>query len=317
MPPPPPHPPSPVLPDPQGRFDEDACLAGGGVTPGAVSSQGGSGSAAGGRGEGGGGRDGGDGRGPILRAVNVFKTYKLGRARVPVLRGVSIDIHEGEWVAILGASGSGKSTLLHLLGGLDRPDRRILDSQETGAEGEGGTGGTVGVKPGEVEYLGRPMSRLPGLAAMDRYRADTVGFVFQFYHLLPELNVVENVLLPAMVRHRRFGFARRSAELRKSAGELLEGFGLGHRLGHRPAELSGGERQRVAVARSLINRPKVVLADEPTGNLDPKTGHAILDRLEARRQADGFAVVMVTHDPGVAERASRVLRLVEGRLVDE
>lgn len=252
-----------------------------------------------------------------MRAVNVFKTYKLGRTRVPVLRGVSIDIHEGEWVAILGASGSGKSTLLHLLGGLDRPDRRIVDSEATGASGEGGSVVLAGVKPGEVEFKGRPMSRLPGLAAMDRYRADTVGFVFQFYHLLPELNVVENVLLPAMVRHRRYGFARRSAELRKTAGELLEGFGLGHRLGHRPAELSGGERQRVAVARSLINRPRVVLADEPTGNLDPKTGHAILDRLEARRQADGFAVVMVTHDPGVAERASRVLRLVDGRLVDE
>jgi len=241
---------------------------------------------------------------PLLRATNLFKTYKLGRISVPVLRGVSIDIHEGEWVAILGASGSGKSTLLHLLGGLDRPDRHNADASERG------------ITPGQVEYMGKPITKLPGLAAMDRYRADTIGFVFQFYHLLPELNVLENVLLPAMVRHRRFGYARRAAELRKAASELLEGFGLGHRLAHRPAELSGGERQRVAVARALINRPQVVLADEPTGNLDPITGHAILDRLESRREADGFAVVMVTHDPGVAKRANRVLRLAEGQLID-
>ena len=231
---------------------------------------------------------------PLLLAQDVHKTYRLGRVDVPVLRGVSLAVERGEWVAILGASGSGKSTLLHLLGGLDRPD--------TGK--------------GTVSFDGRAVGTLSA-GALDVYRNTQVGFVFQFYHLLPELTVIENVLVSAMIRYGRFGYSSRSTELRRRATDLLNLFGLGHRLTHKPSELSGGERQRVAIARALVNQPPVLLADEPTGNLDRASGQTILDLLAQRRQAEGLTVVMVTHDREVAARADRTVRLLDGRLAEE
>lgn len=229
---------------------------------------------------------------PLLRVAGLHKTYKLGRVDVPVLRGVDLTLAPGEWVAILGASGSGKSTLLHLAGGLDRPDRR---------------------PPATIAFRGRDLTTLsPG--ELNRYRSHDVGFVFQFYHLLPELTVTDNVLLGAMIAHGRVGYARRRAELRRSAGELLGAFGLGERLAHRPAELSGGERQRVAIARALINGPALLLADEPTGNLDRKTGASILEVLAGLRADRGQTMLMVTHDPEIAARADRIVELVDGRV---
>jgi ABC-type lipoprotein export system ATPase subunit len=226
----------------------------------------------------------------LLEAEHVKKTYRLGRVDVPVLRGASITVDEGEWVAIVGSSGSGKSTLLHLLGGLDRPD---ADS-------------------GPVRFAGEELNRF-GARRENLYRNRDVGFVFQFYHLLPELTVLENAMLPALVGLSRVRWISDRAALRKRAAELLETCGLSHRLGHRPAELSGGERQRVAIARALINKPRVLLADEPTGNLDIHTGGGILDLL-AERHAEGLTMVMVTHDAAVAACAQRRVRIVDGRV---
>ncbi|MGH7133579.1 MAG: ABC transporter ATP-binding protein, partial [Phycisphaerales bacterium] len=175
---------------------------------------------------------------PIIEAQSVRKTYRLGRVEVPVLKGVDLRVDKGEFLAILGASGSGKSTLLHLLGGLDRPDRKQAN----------------GAAPGAIVYDGRKLSDFSA-GQLDEFRASSVGFVFQFYHLLPELTVLENVAIAAMVKHGRFGYPK--AEVGARAEKLLGGFGLGHRLKHRPRELSGGERQRVAIARALINKPPI------------------------------------------------------------
>ena len=228
----------------------------------------------------------------MIKATGLHKTYRLGRVDVPVLHGVDLSVDQGEWVAILGASGSGKSTLLHLLGGLDRPDkgsgRIFFDDEEVGA-----------LSP----------------AAMNRYRSRHVGFVFQFYHLLPELTVVENVAIAGMVRHGWSKYGANRGAVSKRAAELLDAFGLSHRLKHRPAELSGGERQRVAIARALVNDPAVLLADEPTGNLDQATGDAILETLTALREERGQTIVMVTHDAQVAGRADRTVRLLDGKVV--
>jgi ABC-type lipoprotein export system ATPase subunit len=229
----------------------------------------------------------------MLSATNVFKTYKLGRVEVPVLRGVDLHVEEGEWIAILGASGSGKSTLLHLLGGLDRPDRKTKSA---------------------VSFGGRDLSVLSA-GALNQYRSQSVGFVFQFYHLLPELTVLENVVIAGMVRHSWAWFAASRADVNRAARYLLDAFGLSARLRHRPAELSGGERQRVAIARALVNSPAVLLADEPTGNLDRVTGDAILDAMTEIRRKRGQTIVMVTHDPEVARRAGRTVRLLDGQVV--
>jgi len=228
---------------------------------------------------------------PFIEAVNLHKTYRLGRVDVPVLRGVDLSIEKGECLAVLGASGSGKSTLLHLLGGLDRPDREPT---------------------ARILHEGRA---LDGLSArgLDDFRAGHVGFIFQFYHLFPELTVLDNVVIAAMVRAGA-SYASVRAQARARAAALLDTAGLGHRLRHRPSELSGGERQRVAIARALINRPEVLLADEPTGNLDRATGRRILEFLEGVRARERTTVVMVTHDPSIAERADRVVTLEDGRL---
>jgi ABC-type lipoprotein export system ATPase subunit len=241
---------------------------------------------------------------PLVEARNVYKTYRMGRVDVPVLRGVDLAVHPGECVAVLGASGSGKSTLLHLLGGLDRPDRR--------ASGSGGD--SPRQSGGEIRFRGEPLARRSA-RQLDRYRTRDVGFVFQFYHLLPELTVLENVAVAGMIGVGRLRYLSLRAGLRRRAAELLERFGLGQRLRHRPAELSGGERQRVAIARALINRPALLLADEPTGNLDATTGGAILDAIMGLRKETGQTMVIVTHDAATARRADRVVRLADGRVL--
>jgi lipoprotein-releasing system ATP-binding protein len=181
------------------------------------------------------------------------------------------------------------------MGGLDRPDPK---------------------SGGSITYSGRALDSIP-TADLDRYRAADVGFVFQFYHLLPEFTVLENVLSAAMILHGRLGFMRRRGELEGRATSLLTSFGLSHRLRHRPAELSGGERQRVAIARALMNQPALLLADEPTGNLDRATGDAIMAEVARLRDATKQTIVMVTHDAEVAARADRTVHLRDGRVVAE
>ncbi len=231
--------------------------------------------------------------GALLAATGLKKTYRMGRVDTPVLRGLDVMVAEGEFVAILGASGSGKSTLLHLLGGLDRPDR------DGGERWSFGRGSLSDLSSGE----------------MDVYRRREVGFVFQFYHLLPELSALENVLVAGMAAH-GFGYRGKRGEMRERASGLLERMGLADRLSHRPSELSGGERQRVAIARSLLNEPAVLLADEPTGNLDRAAGEGDLrDSLSRLHEDEARSAVMVTHDEELAARADRVLRMADGRLV--
>lgn len=230
---------------------------------------------------------------PFLEAKSISKTYRIGSEEVPVLQRASIAVERGEFVAVLGASGSGKSTLLHLLGGLDRPD--------PSSEGGG------------IIFDGQDITAFPE-PELNAYRAARVGFVFQFYHLLPELTVIENATLPAMVRHGRLGYMGRRAQVLERAKELLTELGLAHRLRHRPNQLSGGERQRVAIARALINDPPLLLADEPTGNLDAKTGGLVLDALLSLRAKTGRTMLIVTHDPNTAARADRVVQIAEGKV---
>ena len=227
----------------------------------------------------------------VLEATGLHRTYRMGRVEVPVLRGVDLQVQEGEWLCVLGSSGSGKSTLLHQLGDLDRPDR------------------------GQITWRGRSLTEMRR-RERETYRNRAIGFVFQSYHLMPELNVLENVMVASMVGHDPFAWRSMRAEASARAEELLDAFGLGYRFEHRPAELSGGERQRVAMARALVNGPDVVLADEPTGNLDTKTGDGILDVL-AERHRLGLSMVMVTHDPTIAARADRVVKMVDGVVVEE
>ncbi len=225
----------------------------------------------------------------ILRASGLHKSYVMGRTTLDVLKGCSIAVGRGEFLAVMGSSGSGKSTLLHVLGALDVPDRGNVTFD------------------GQDVFAGSNASR-------DRLRNATFGFVFQFYHLLPELNVLENVLIPCMVGHSVFAWIGQRGEHRRHATEMLDRMGLSGRLGHRPNELSGGERQRVAIARALANKPRVLLADEPTGNLDAATGREILGVLTALND-QGQTIVMVTHDPQVAAAAHRIVHLADGRIV--
>jgi len=224
----------------------------------------------------------------MLRARDVHKSYKMGRSPLRVLKGVSLEVAKGEFLVVTGASGSGKSTLLHVLGALDVPDRGI------------------------VEFNGRSLFEL-GDSARRAYRNHDVGFVFQFYHLLPECNVLENTLIPLLVAHSFWGWRRIRRKVRREAEQLLERIGLAERLKHRPAELSGGERQRVAIARALINRPTLLLADEPTGNLDERISKEILKLLSELNEA-GQTIVMVTHDAKVASHANRYVRLSDGMI---
>jgi ABC-type lipoprotein export system ATPase subunit len=224
----------------------------------------------------------------LLRAADLHKHYRMGDQDLHVLRGVDLSVKRGEWLAILGASGSGKSTLLHLLGGLDRPDTGSVHFNDT-----------------NVFDLGH--------AGVDYYRNRHVGFVFQFYHLLPELTALQNVTVAAMVGTSTLGWLSRGGEVRRRAAALLGDMGLDERLTHRPGKLSGGERQRVAIARALVNQPDVLLADEPTGNLDAVTGGQILDVLRGYH-AQGQTIVMVTHDQRIADAADRQLVLELGRL---
>ena len=224
----------------------------------------------------------------ILQAEGIYKSYRMGATRVKVLKGVDLEIRKGEYVAIVGASGSGKSTLLHILGALDRPDK------------------------GVVRFEGRDLSRY-GNGELNRFRNKMVGFVFQFYHLLDELSVLENVYLPTMVSKGVLGWFGCRKWARNRAKELLEQLGLGERSNHKPYQLSGGERQRVAIGRALMNEPNILLADEPTGNLDSATGNGILDVFERLNQA-GQTIVMVSHDDRVAQRAARTVALADGKI---
>ena len=226
---------------------------------------------------------------PLIRATNLHKSYDLGGRRLRVLRNVSLSVKHGEFVAILGASGSGKSTLLHLMGLLDVPDA------------------------GSISFDGWDGAALRA-PERDRIRCRDIGFVFQFYHLLPELSVLENTLLPAMTASGAARWPAQRGKMRRRAVEILEKLGLGDRLKHRPRQLSGGEQQRVAIARAFMNSPKVLLADEPTGNLDSKTGAQIINVLKQLNQEAEQTIVMVTHDRALAEAAGRVLHLRDGRL---
>jgi len=229
-----------------------------------------------------------DERSLILKAENVHKSYRMGATRVKVLKGATLAVREGEFVAVIGASGSGKSTLLHILGALDRPNA------------------------GVVTFDSRDLNRMRA-GELNRFRNEMVGFVFQFYHLLDELNVLENVYLPAMVAQGLAGWLGTRRAAKDRARELLETMGLLERIRHKPYQLSGGERPRVAIGRALMNNPRLLLADEPTGNLDSATGNGILKVFEQLNQA-GQTIVMVTHDERVAHRAGRVITLADGRV---
>jgi lipoprotein-releasing system ATP-binding protein len=226
---------------------------------------------------------------PLLAAVNLCKTYRKHAIEVPVLAGLDLEVFAGELVCVLGRSGSGKSTLLHLLGTLDRPD------------------------VGQVLLEGEQIDNLPA-ERRDRLRNATFGFIFQFYHLLPELSALENVLIPQMIRHSLWSWFGRGRDLRRQAAALLERVGLGHRLHHKPRELSGGEMQRAAIARALMNRPRVLLADEPTGNLDDDTGGDIVRLLRDLNRQEGLTIIMVTHNTDLVAPSDRVVRLVKGRV---
>jgi lipoprotein-releasing system ATP-binding protein len=226
---------------------------------------------------------------PLLTTTGLHKTYRKHANKVRVLCGLDLDVYPGEFLSITGASGSGKSTLLHLLGTLDRPDH------------------------GSIHLEGRRIDNLPSVER-DCLRNETFGFIFQFYHLLPELNTLDNVLVPYMIGQSVIGWLRQRRALRLRATELLERVGLGHRLKHKPKELSGGEMQRAAIARALINRPRILLADEPTGNLDAATGAEVVRLLCDLNQQDGLTIVMVTHNLEIVAETHRVVRLVEGRV---
>ena len=224
--------------------------------------------------------------GPLLEARELHKRYEMGPRSLEVLRGVSLKIARGDFLALRGASGAGKSTLLHLFGGLDSPNA------------------------GEIWFDGQNLASLSA-SALSRLRNLRVGFIFQAYHLLPELDALENVCLPARM-------ARTPAATAEARGrELLARVGLKDRVDHRPKELSGGEQQRVAIARAMINSPGLILADEPTGNLDSQTGGEIIELLCALRTEHNTTLVIATHDAKVAERAPKVVQLADGKILEK
>lgn len=226
-----------------------------------------------------------------LSARQVKKSYRKGQVSIPVLRGVDLEVRRGEFLAIIGQSGSGKSTLLHLLGTLDAPDS------------------------GEIHFAGRRIDNLPA-RDRDGLRNHQFGMIFQFYHLLPELTMLENVLAPRMIASGMWQYLRQRKAHIESATQLLSMVGLEHRLKHKPRELSGGEMQRAAIARALVTGPEVLLADEPTGNLDHQTGRGIMDLLRTLNRAHHLTICMVTHDLSIAQEADRIVRLAEGQVVE-
>ncbi len=221
---------------------------------------------------------------PVFRLTGIVRTFKQGRTTLEVLRGVDLEVREGQTVALVGPSGAGKSTLLHIAGLLEKPDA------------------------GDIHVAGKACA---GLAddARTRIRRHQMGFVYQFHHLLPEFSAIENVVIPQVIA------GRRRKEARTRAAELLGVLGLGDRLDHRPARLSGGEQQRVAIARALANSPSIVFADEPTGNLDPHTADDVFALLLTIASRAGLAAVVATHNPVLAGRMDRIVRLEEGILV--
>ncbi len=223
---------------------------------------------------------------PIIRVENLYKTYDSGPAKVEVLKGISFDVKPAEVVVIKGPSGVGKSTLLHIIGALDLPTA------------------------GKVFLDGQDIASLKN-AQIDRFRNKSVGFVFQFHHLLPEFTALENVLIPSFMHEAL------TPEKEAYARQLLKEVGLEHRLNHKPNELSGGEQQRVAVARALINQPKVLLADEPTGNLDRKNSEMLYDLMLRLNQKLKQTLVIVTHDEHMTTKAHRIIELDDGKIVNE
>jgi lipoprotein-releasing system ATP-binding protein len=228
----------------------------------------------------------------MLVAEELRKAYRRHAVQVPVLHGLNLEVKTGEFLSIVGASGSGKSTLLHLLGTLDAPDS------------------------GRIFLDDRRIDNLPG-RDRDALRNRTFGYIFQFYHLLPELTTLDNVLMPAYIGHSVLGWWKTRAKWRARAEGLLKRVGLGHRIKHRPRELSGGEMQRAAVARALLTNPRVLLADEPTGNLDADTGNEIVHLLRELNRDEGVTIVMVTHNLEIVSSTDRVVRMVGGVVTED
>jgi lipoprotein-releasing system ATP-binding protein len=225
----------------------------------------------------------------MLKAQNLYKTYRRNALAVPVLNGLDLEAYPGEFLTIIGQSGSGKSTLLHLLGTLDRPDQ------------------------GRITLEGKRIDNLPN-EQRDALRNKTFGFIFQFYHLLPEFNTLDNILLPGMITRSVWSWLGEGRAVRQRGLKLLDRVGLSHRLRHKPRELSGGEMQRAAVARALLNEPRVLLADEPTGNLDAGSGAEVVRLLRDLNRDEGLTIIMVTHNLELAAGSDRVVRLVGGRV---
>jgi len=225
----------------------------------------------------------------IVVARDVTKSYRRSKTIVPVLKGVDFSAERGKITAIIGQSGSGKSTLLHLLGTLDRPDS------------------------GEILFDGQRTDNLPA-RKRDVFRNQQLGMIFQFYHLLPELTLLENVIAPAMIGQSIFSYLRNRKAIIERAKALTDMVGLSHRLHHKPCELSGGEMQRTAIARALVTSPKLLLADEPTGNLDQESGQSILQLMRDLNRDTGLTIVMVTHDENIAQQCDALVRLKGGRL---
>ncbi|MEW6096734.1 MAG: ABC transporter ATP-binding protein [bacterium] len=219
----------------------------------------------------------------ILKAIDIYKSYPSGKIKIDVLYGLNLEVRNGEVLVIVGASGVGKSTLLNLLGTLDKPDK------------------------GDIQVEGKSISQLNG-RRLAKFRNEAIGFIFQAHHLLPEFSALENVMLPALITRRK------NREVREEAELLLEEVGLSNRKNHRPAQLSCGEAQRVAIVRALLNKPHLILADEPTGNLDSNTAKEIYYLLQRLTKQRNHTLVMVTHNEELAKRADRVLRLADGKV---
>ncbi|MDI6735606.1 MAG: ABC transporter ATP-binding protein [bacterium] len=220
----------------------------------------------------------------LLQAIDIYKSYPSGKMRLDILKGLNLEVHKGKILVIIGASGAGKSTLLNLLGTLDKTDE------------------------GEILFEGKTLSRLNG-KRLTKFRNETLGFIFQFHHLLPEFSALENVLLPALIGRRK------GREVIKSAELLLEEVGLIQRKNHKPGQLSCGEAQRIAIVRALINNPALVLADEPTGNLDGQTANEVFSLLQKLTKERNQTLIMVTHNEELAKKGDRILRLVDGKAI--